>query len=206
MAKEWIRPSVLFAVLATLLPVAALLPRLAASQDLEYIRALEQAQAQRPATIGSAARITPESEPGAPLVIHGRLLDSDGKSPVAGAIVFAYHTDREGLYNRRGAPPHSWRLRGWVRTGADGRFEFRTIRPGAYPSRNTPAHVHFTVFTSRARYHAGELRFADDPLVTDGERASSRRDGDFGGVRPVRREAGMQHVDFQLRLDRRNLF
>jgi protocatechuate 3,4-dioxygenase beta subunit len=198
------RGGVVVAVLVALLAAAA--PRLAASQDVEFLRALERAQAQRPATLTSIARIAPEGEPGTPLVIHGRLFGADGATPLAGAIVFAYHTDRDGLYHRRGAAPHSWRLRGWAKTDADGRFEFRTIRPGSYPSRNTPAHVHFTVYTARERFHAGELRFADDPLVTGAEREASRRAGDLGEVRPVRREAGAQHVDFRLRLERRNRF
>ena len=28
-----------------------------------------------------------------------------------------------------------------MKRGADGRYEFRTIKPGAYPHRNTPAHI-----------------------------------------------------------------
>jgi protocatechuate 3,4-dioxygenase beta subunit len=97
-------------------------------------------------------------------------------------------------------------LRGWARTDAEGRFEFRTTRPGAYPSRNIPAHVHFTVFLGGARYHAGELRFADDPLVTASERTASGRAGGFGEVRPVRHEKGVEHVDFSIRLDRDERF
>lgn len=186
----------------TLLVTAAPL----AAQDVEFIRALERAQQSRPATLASTARIAPPAEPGAPLVIHGRALAADGKTPLANAVVFAYHTDREGLYDRPGTT-HSWRLRGWARTGADGRFEFSTIRPGAYPSNRIAEHVHFTLFTpSGERYHAGELNFADDKFVTDAERAASEREGDFGGVRPVRREGAVQHVDFQIRLEPRQKF
>lgn len=170
-------------------------------QDLDFIRALERAQAQRPQALSSVARIAPEGEPGTPLVIHGRVVGSDGQSATAGAVVFAYHTDREGLYDQRSAGPHSWRLRGWVRTDAEGRFEFRTMRPGSYPSRSVPAHVHFTVFHNGSRFHAGELRFADDPLVSAREQSASERAGNFGAVRPVRQAKGVQHVDFAIRLD-----
>jgi protocatechuate 3,4-dioxygenase beta subunit len=171
------------------------------AQDLEFIRALERAQAGRPDALQSSARIAPPQEPGTSLVVRGRVYAADGRVPLPGAIVFAYHTDRDGLYDRRGSPPHSWRLKGWARTDAEGRFEFRTIRPGPYPASRIPAHVHFTVFTDDARYHGGELRFADDEFVTARERADSETEGDFGGVRPVRRDGGAEHVDFRIRLN-----
>jgi protocatechuate 3,4-dioxygenase beta subunit len=178
----------------------------AGAQDQEFIRALERAQQQRPPAVGSSSRIAPSDEAGTPLVIHGRLFADDGRTPVSGAIVFAYHTDREGHYNPPGAAAHSWRLRGWSRTGADGRFEFQTIRPGAYPSRNIPAHVHFTVFNGTERFHAGELQFDDDPIVTAADRSRSRDKGTFGEVRPVRRDGTIEHVDVSLKLDPRQRF
>jgi protocatechuate 3,4-dioxygenase beta subunit len=177
------------------------------AQDVEFIRALERAQQGRPAALSTSARIAPDSEPGLPLVIHGRAFAADGVSPLADAVVFAYHTDREGLYDRPGVSGHSWRLKGWAQTGADGQFEFRTIRPGAYPSRNIAEHVHFTIFTRAGeRYHAGELNFADDKFVSAAERAASEREGEFGGVRPVRREGAVEHVDFRIRIEPRQRF
>jgi protocatechuate 3,4-dioxygenase beta subunit len=176
------------------------------AQDVEFMRALENTQKQRPATLTSTARIAPDSEPGTPLVIRGRVFAEDGRTPVAGATVFAYHTDRTGLYDRAGSPPHSWRLRGWALTTANGVFEFRTIRPGSYPGTTNPQHVHFTVFTADARYHAGELQFEDDKLIPASQRENSKREGQFGSVRPVRHEGGVDQVDMALRLTSRNRF
>ncbi len=184
---------------ATLLPPAVV-------EDVEFLRALERAQEQRPPKLSSTARIAPEDEPGTPLVIHGRLFGEDGRTPVAQAVVFAYHTDRDGLYDRPGSPAHSWRLRGWAQTDSEGRFEFRTIRPGAYPSHVEPAHVHLTVFTPGGGYHAGGLLFDDDRLVPASERESSKRSKEFGSVRPVRREGSTEHVDINLRLEPRDRF
>jgi protocatechuate 3,4-dioxygenase beta subunit len=178
---------------------AVSVPALAA-QDTEYLRALERAQAQRPAVLSSTARIAAESEPGTPLTIRGKLFAEDGKTALADAIVFAYHTDRQGLYDKVGAPAHAWRIRGWAKTAADGAFEFRTIRPGRYPGDRIPAHVHFTVFTGSARYHAGELRFEDDDVVPAREREASRQEGSFGSVRPVRKEGNGEIVDVAIRL------
>jgi protocatechuate 3,4-dioxygenase beta subunit len=145
--------------LATLVVFGATL----AAQDVEYQRAVERAQKQRPAALASTARIAPASEPGSPLVIRGQLLGLNG-APAADAVVFAYHTDRGGLYDKPENGAHSWRLRGWVKTDKDGRFTFETIRPGSYPNSNNPPHVHFTAFLPNGeRYHAGELQMAMQP-------------------------------------------
>lgn len=176
-------------------------------EDREFIRALEDAQRARPSQISSASRIAPEGEPGTALVVHGRAFAADGRTPLADAIVFAYHTDRTGVYDRRGAPAHSWRLKGWAKTGVDGRFEFRTIRPGPYPGRKEAAHIHLTLFTADgARYHAGGLVFDDDPLVSAPEREATRRDPVFGSVRPLRREGAVEHVDVNTRIVLREKF
>jgi protocatechuate 3,4-dioxygenase, beta subunit len=166
-----------------------------AAQDREFIAALERAQKQRPVTITTIARIAPESEPGTPLVVHGRAVAEDGSAPVANAIVFAYHTDRTGVYDKPGAGPHSWRLKGWARTDAQGRFEFRTIRPGAYPGRSEAEHIHLNIFLPDGRRYSDGVLFADDPLVSPAERAAASQ---------VRRENGVQHVDFTFRLKAQN--
>ena len=172
-------------------------PFVTGAQDREWVRALEAAQRDRPKALSAKARIAPASEPGDPLVVHGRAVGEDGTSPIGGAVVFAYHTDREGLYNTT-ATAHSWRLRGWAQTAADGTFEFATIRPAAYPRNKIPQHIHLQIFLPDGRrYWADELRFADDPRLPPGER---------DGAVKVRREAGMQHVDYVLRLNPRNKF
>lgn len=127
------------------------------AQDVQYVRSIERAERERPTTLGSSARIAPASEPGDPLVVRGRLRTLTGAA-AAGGMVFAYHTDRGGLYDDPSKGPHSWRLRGWARTDEEGRFSFETIRPGAYPGGNIPPHVHFTAyFPDGSRYHTPQL-------------------------------------------------
>ena len=145
-----------FATLVTLFVTSTAL----AAQDTEYIRAIERAQKQRPSALAPTGRIAPTSEPGSALTVHGRILAVSG-APAADAVIFAYQTDRGGLYDKPENGPHSWRLRGWTRADADGRFTFETIRPGSYPNSNNPPHVHFTAFLADgSRYHAGELQLS----------------------------------------------
>jgi protocatechuate 3,4-dioxygenase beta subunit len=181
-------------------------PEDAHAQDREFIAALERAQSGRPATLTSKARIAPASEPGTPMIVRGRAFAEDGKTALPSAVVFAYHTDKDGLYDRQGAAAHSWRLKGWARTDADGRFEFATIRPGAYPRRNTAEHIHLNIFLEDGRRYASGVEFDDDPLVTARSRAESKERGPFGGVVHVRTEGGTQIVDFNFRLYAQNRF
>jgi protocatechuate 3,4-dioxygenase beta subunit len=171
------------------------------AQDREFIRALEAAQRLRPAQLSSAARIAPASEPGTPLVIHGRVFREDGRTPLANAVVFAYHTDRDGLYDRPGTA-HSWRLKGWARTDPDGRFEFSTIRPAGYPGERIAAHVHFNLMPADGgRFHAGELLFEGDPALTAGQKEQSAGAGVFAEIRPARRDGAVEHVEINLKVN-----
>ena len=176
-------------------------------QDREFVRAYERAQATKPAHVGSVARIAPENEPGTPLVINGRVYQTDGRTPAAGITVFAYQTDRHGVYDEPGRGAHSWRLKGWAVTDAEGRFEFRTIRPASYPNAAVPQHVHLHLEgPSLPRRWTSELHFADDPKVTARERAASDRAGMFGAVRPVTNRGGIDHVEVNLKIEERGLF
>jgi protocatechuate 3,4-dioxygenase, beta subunit len=188
-------------------PILLVLGAPAAAQDAAFVRAYERAQAAKPAAVGSVERIAPENEPGTPLVIQGRVYQSDGRTPAPGITVFAYQTDAEGLYDVATAGPHSWRLKGWATADAEGRFEFHTIRPASYPNATVPQHVHLHLEgPSVPRRWTTELHFDDDPKVGARERAASKRAGLFGGVRPVTKRDGVDHVEIHLRIEPRGLF
>jgi protocatechuate 3,4-dioxygenase beta subunit len=98
--------------------------------------------------------------------VAGRVVDREGR-PVAGALVHAYHTDARGLYSEGGMDETNPRIFAFLRTGADGRFELRTIRPGHYPeSQEEPAeqHVHFEVEAAGFASRIDRLGFRDDPF------------------------------------------
>ena len=167
--------------------------------DPEFLRMWEAAQRQRPTLLATASRIAPAGEPGQPLVLRGRLLEADGRTPVSGAVIFAYQTDREGRYDRPGGD--GWRLKGWARTDLDGRFAFTTIRPGPYPGRQIAAHVHLGVDGPPGqRRTLRDVLFEGDTRLSRAELERSRLDREFGNVRPVRVVGGVQMVDILLRL------
>jgi hypothetical protein len=165
-----------------------------------------EAQKQRPKTLSSRGRIAAEGEPGTPLVIRGAVFHPDGRTPEAGSVVYAYHTDSAGEYFAPGEPKRTYRLQGWAKTDAAGRFEFVTIRPAPYPKRRIPAHVHFTIETSQYGRQSFGLLFADDPLVSDAERFKSSEAGRFGEVLKVQGSRKRQEVEMEVRLKRKGDF
>ena len=162
--------------------IAVILAPIALSQDADWVRDWDRAQQQRPASISSIARIAPPGEPGIPMVIHGRI-----EPPTAGVIVFAYQTDASGVYNAKGA--RGWRLQGWAKSDANGRFEFRTIRPASYPGQRFAAHIHVTVEAPGLPRRVTEIEFADDPLLTNKSKGL-----------PVTIRNGTHHVTYTIKL------
>ena len=146
-----------------------------------------------PRRIDWSARIAPVAEKGEALVLEGTVSGADG-APAEGIIVYAYHTDAGGVYPA-GTTRHG-RLRGWARTDPKGRYRFETIRPGAYPTRDNPQHIHMHVIEpGKATYYIDEVVFDDDPLLTAARRQQLRSGrGGFGESHPVRDAQGVWHV------------
>ncbi|UXI67046.1 hypothetical protein [Tahibacter amnicola] len=158
----------------------------------------------QPAATSSTARIAPEGEKGEPLTIRGTVYAADGETPAAGIIVYGYHTDASGVYPS-GESRHG-RLRGWARTDGQGRYEFSSIRPAAYPGRGVPAHIHMHIIEPDvATYYIDDIHFTDDPLLPPQVRRSSDQGrGGSGLVTPTRDETGSWQVRRDIVL-RRNI-
>ena len=145
--------------------------------------AFEQTPRAVPANAPSTGQMTPAGEPGTPLTVSGVVVTADGK-PIRGAALYAYQTDAEGYYGMKPASDSANpRLKVFLRTDAEGRWSFTTIRPGSYPSSRAPGHIHFEVAADGVAPRFFEIVFEGDPFVT----AEMRKNSAFS-VRPI--EAG----------------
>src|SRR5437868_3708663 len=121
---------------------------------------------------------------GAPLgermILAGRVLDEDGR-PVAGTLVELWQCNAAGRYHhpvdQHDAPlDPNFTGSGHAVKNAAGEYRFLTIKPGAYPWRNSPnawrpAHIHLAVcgpaFVTRLNtqmYFPGDPLLAYDPI------------------------------------------
>jgi len=69
---------------------------------------------------------------GDPTFYSGRVLSADG-TPIAGALLDIWSGDGEGTYDMQMPDETEMKARGRIRTDAQGRYWFRSIRPTFYP-------------------------------------------------------------------------
>lgn len=136
------------------------------------------------------------SRPGPKLKISGTIYLNDGKTPAQDVILYIYHTNQKGIYETRGqetgwARRHGF-IRGWIKTGTDGRYTFYTLKPGSYPDNSTPAHIHPIILEPNGKYYwLGSYHFTDDPRLTDKERSPAHPRGGGSGVLRLKKENGL---------------
>jgi protocatechuate 3,4-dioxygenase beta subunit len=109
------------------------------------------------------------------MILAGRVLDEDGCA-VPGTLIELWQCNASGRY-RHPVDQHDAPLDpnfdgvGQLVTGEEGAYRFLTIKPGAYPWRNTynswrPAHIHIGVFgPAFATRLVTQMYFPGDPLL-----------------------------------------
>ncbi len=134
-------------------------------------------------------------EPGPKLEISGTIYLIDGKTPARNVILYIYHTDQKGVYPQKGnetgwAKRHGY-LRGWIKTNADGKYRFYTLRPASYPNSRAPQHIHPVIKESnKNEYYIDEYLFIDDPYLDEKEKANQQKRGGSGIITLTKRQDG----------------
>jgi protocatechuate 3,4-dioxygenase, beta subunit len=148
-------------------------------------------------TLNSTDTLPDFNDPGPKLEVSGTIYKSDGKTPAKDVILYIYHTDQNGEYPTRGnekgwAKRHGY-IRGWIKTGTDGKYKFYTLRPGAYPGRQNPEHIHPVIKEpGYSEYWIDEYLFEDDPILSANEKSSQRGRGGKGIIKTEKDKNGMQ--------------
>ena len=120
---------------------------------------------------------------GEPLIVSGKVVDIDGQ-PIEGALVDTWQASHDGFYDlQQPEEQPENNLRGIFRTGADGRFRYRTIMPCYYGIPDDgpvgqllkslgrghirPAHLHYIVSAAGFETVTTHIFVDDDPYLAD---------------------------------------
>ena len=154
--------------------VRGLLVGAAAFSQTRLLAAWEEAQARamKPTTpddLGpfykkgapNKANLRVAREPGLPLRISGKILDTRGE-PVHDARVELWHADQKGIYDLQG---YRYRTKLALDSATD--YQVETIMPGHYAARPVQ-HVHYLITAPGCKPLITQLYFATDP-VFDGD-------------------------------------
>jgi hydroxyquinol 1,2-dioxygenase len=164
-----------------------------------------------------------EGVKGEPTFYSGRVLSADG-GPLANALLDIWSGDGDGNYDMQLPDATGMKARGKIRTDAEGRYWFRSIRPTFYPvptdgpvgrmlramgrHPNRPGHIHMIV--SADGYHpvtthlfvAGSEYLDSDAVFGMKESLVAQFDRHPPGVGPggIRMEVPYYTVDYDFRL------
>jgi hypothetical protein len=134
------------------------------------------------------------------LIVSGTVLAADCATPLAGASLEVWQTNAEGEYGpgQGTADERCCYLAAALRTDAQGRFRFETVKPGHYKGeeRPPPAHIHLEVLHPDATGLLTELVFAGDPYLGPDPPGEVMRPTPVPGANPAALQA---HVAIVLR-------
>lgn len=108
------------------------------------------------------------------IMVEGRVTDTNGRA-IANVLVEIWQANTWGRYSHQRDPnaaPLDPDFQGWGQTRSDahGRYQFKTIRPGAYPAGpgwTRPPHIHFKVSSPGYFPLTTQMYFPDQALNQD---------------------------------------
>lgn len=154
-----------------------------------------------PKTISSIDTSSGWNQNGQKILITGIVYQIDGKTPASNVLIYYYHTNTDGKYihkpeESRSMSPnelgqtHGY-IRGWVKTDSLGKYFIYTVRPGVYPTKDAPAHIHVTIKEPNDinEYYIDDFVFDDDKLVNTSYRTKMENRCGSGVLRLVQKES-----------------
>ena len=137
--------------------------------------------------------IAGSKELGEKMVISGTVNSANG-TPAPNIILYVYQTDAKGYYSPSDNQIINTRhghLRGWMITDKKGQYTFTTVRPGAYPGRDIPAHIHPIIKESgKIEYYIDDYLFDDDLRLTAAKKNKLENRGGSGIIHLTKNKAG----------------
>jgi protocatechuate 3,4-dioxygenase beta subunit len=116
------------------------------------------------------------SEPGVRLLVEGRLLGPDCRTPLRGYAIDLWQADASGNYYD--SADSAYRLRGKIVSDDMGRYRFETVLPGRYGDAAgiRPAHLHAKILTPGGNtLLTTQLYFAGDPYLGEADYCTRQR-------------------------------
>ena len=132
------------------------------------------------------------------LKVTGTIYEANGGTPAKDIVLYVHHTNAKGIYPTKGdekgwADRHGY-IRGWIKTGKDGRYTFYTQVPGSYPDGRNPAHIHpFILEPNGKYYYLSAYFFENDPLLTNDHMEDPPRGSD--GVVKLQEKGGIKLIE-----------
>lgn len=155
--------------------------------------------------------VVPADRPGA-IVVHGRVLDGNG-DPVPDGVIETWQADEHGRFDHPADPRGtSTSFRGFGRCGTDaeGRFRFRTVKPGALPTPDgaTEApHINVTVLARGLLNRVvTRIYFPDEQEANTADPVLSTVDSRRRGTLIAAADPGGYQFDIRLQGDDETLF
>lgn len=143
-------------------------------------------------------------EGGQKLLLTGTVYQIDGRTPASNVILYYWQTESQGSYtSKESQSPKSkvhGHIRGWVKTNTKGQYAIYTNRPGVYPDKSEPAHIHFSIKEPDVKneYYPDNVVFDDDPLLLPYIKKNTLKNRGGSGIVRILLDANLQVAEHDI--------